>query len=615
MGLCLSSGWAAGIPGVGVDPKTLRVDGNLKEWSSLTALDKAVKGSPKRADLEAKAALGYDATHLYLAVDVTDDTLKGGGGGDQIELVLGFPGGSTQSVMVIPGEPGKSAGAVKRGGVAVTGAKAVEAPRAGGYTLEAQIPWSAFPDAATVRVGLKAGVFVHDSDGGAVDAIVGSAAGVAHGSLAPFPLEAEQALAVGLLKQKSITTGPRYELLADVVGDSMKERVAVYEQYLVVLGPTFRKGTEYYWSDLGVDASRGQLPSLELRDLTGDGRAELVMRKRSGAGARYREVLDVWSFGANDTPSSIFRHEVAVVTESGSVENTVSFVPDGAKLAIKLEPGSPKRYDASSYKEPSLAGIDGVLLPWGSVKSRTFKLSGAAFTKASEETQAATPAPAPSKAPEPTPATPSPPKLTQAELAEKVLALYRKDRGQQQAARFDQGADLAGSADKERLLVIDRDLVIVGKSFKGGTGYAYLTMSQFAASSDVREVTTRDVTGDGKAEIVVRGVLQVAAPKELGGGAVEREVLVVYQVVGEGLKRVFAAELGRSMGKSKVSGTVTWGAGSIELGPGKATGWTEKTYPFGQDLGPAGGYEPLLLPWSGLRPARYKWTNGAFQKS
>jgi hypothetical protein len=506
---------------------------------------------------------------------------------------------------------------VKRGAALVTGAKAVEAPRAGGYTLEAQIPWSAFPEAATVRVGLKAGVFVHDSDGGPVDAVVGSASGSSHGSLAPFPLEAEQALAVGLLKQKSITTGPRYELVADVVGDAMKERVAVYEQYLVVLGPTFRKGTEYYWSDLGVDASRGQLPSLELRDLTGDGRAELVMRKRSASGARYREVLDVWSFGAADTPSSLFRHEVAVMTEQGSVENTVSFVPDGAKLAIKLEPGAAKRYDAASYKEPTMAGLDGVLLPWGTVKSRTFKLSGSAYAKASEETQAAAPAPAPapSKPAEPTPATPSPPKLTQAELAEKVLALYRKDRGQQQSARFDQGADLSGNGDKERLLVVDRDLVIVGKSFKGGTGYAYLTMSQFASSADVRDVTTRDVTGDGKAEIVVRGVLQVTAPKELGGGAVEREVVVVYQVVGEGLKRVFAAELGRSMGKSKVTGAITWGAGAIELGPGKATGWTEKTYPFGQDLGPTGGYEPLLLPWGGAKPARYKWSSGAFQKS
>jgi hypothetical protein len=50
----------------------------------------------------------------------------------------------------------------------------------------------------------------------------------------------------------------------------------------------------------------------------------------------------------------------------------------------------------------------------------------------------------------------------------------------------------------------------------------------------------------------------------------------------------------------------------IELAPGKAVEWTEQTYPFNQDAGPVGGAEPLLLPWSGLKPARYKWNGTAF---
>ena len=33
----------------------------------------------------------------------------------------------------------------------------------------------------------------------------------------------------------------------------MKERVLVYDRYLVVLGSNFRKGTEYYFQDVGVD--------------------------------------------------------------------------------------------------------------------------------------------------------------------------------------------------------------------------------------------------------------------------------------------------------------------------------------------------------------------------
>ena len=39
-------------------------------------------------------------------------------------------------------------------GAKVSGAKLVEAPRTGGFTFEAVVPWSAFPQAKRTRVGL-----------------------------------------------------------------------------------------------------------------------------------------------------------------------------------------------------------------------------------------------------------------------------------------------------------------------------------------------------------------------------------------------------------------------------------------------------------------------------
>ena len=62
----------------------------------------------------------------------------------------------------------------------------------------------------------------------------------------------------------------------------MIERVLVYDRYLVVLGPHFRDGNEYYFADLGVDVSAGQLPMFEVRDVNGDGKADIVLRKRFG---------------------------------------------------------------------------------------------------------------------------------------------------------------------------------------------------------------------------------------------------------------------------------------------------------------------------------------------
>jgi hypothetical protein len=50
----------------------------------------------------------------------------------------------------------------------------------------------------------------------------------------------------------------------------------------------------------------------------------------------------------------------------------------------------------------------------------------------------------------------------------------------------------------------------------------------------------------------------------------------------------------------------------IELRPGKAVGWTEKTYPFPEDTTAAGGLEPLLLPWSETSSRGYRWSGSGF---
>jgi len=49
----------------------------------------------------------------------------------------------------------------------------------------------------------------------------------------------------------------------------------------------------------------------------------------------------------------------------------------------------------------------------------------------------------------------------------------------------------------------------------------------------------------------------------------------------------------------------------IDVRPGRAQGWTEKTYPFGQDR-PGGALEPLLLPWGGVAHLRYSYNGTAF---
>jgi len=182
---------------------------------------------------------------------------------------------------------------------------------------------------------------------------------------------------------------------------------------------------------------------------------------------------------------------------------------------------------------------------------------------------------------------------------------------------LDAAVDVTGDKTVERVLLHGRDIVVFGKAFKGGTGYSTLSM-MFASASDIIGMTAKDLTGDGKAEVIVKGVVKANAPAETGGGIVEREVVLVFQVNGEAIRRVFSAEIARSIGSKRIEGLfrlVDAGkSAEIELAPGKAVEWTEQTYPFNQDAGPVGGAEPLLLPWSGLKPARYKWNGTAFVK-
>lgn len=594
-----------------VEGKPIKLDGLPKEWAPLSPLSYTLRGRLGRPDLEARAGLAYDSTYLYVAVDVTDDKLRGGGG-DRVDVVLGFPGGHVHELELYPGDPGRAPGVAKlKGGSPISHARVVEAPKAGGWTMEARVPWSALPTARTLRVGMRGAIFVHDVDSGSsVKNIAGTAPSPSYASLPALNTEAEQALYEGLLKQKGIHGAPRFNLIADVAGDSMQERVLVYERYLVVLGPTFRKGSEYYYGDTGVDASN--LLSCEVRDLTGDGQSEIVFRKRVGYGSKTREMIQILSFGTRESPTAIFQHEIGVTTDVGSVSNEVSFVPEGSRSTIRIGAGTARGFHAGNYNEPTTVSYSPVLLPWGTVAAETYKLSGNTFVKSSEERQAATPAPA-AAAPPPSesslPKPPPPPSAT--ELMERVYDLYKRDRGVSGRPRHQFAIDVVGDGSAERVLLHDRDVVVFGKGYKGGSGYAYLTLQQFSSPSDILEMSARDVTGDGKAEILVRGVLHAKGP---GGDRVEREALLVFQVANEGIRRIFAAEIARAIGRKRVQGVVRFPGRGIELAPGHAVEWTASTYPFTQDRGAVGGLEPLLLPWGGAKAVRYRWTGSGFSK-
>jgi hypothetical protein len=605
----------------------VRIDGDLREWpNKMTELGDTLSGTGG-ADPRAAVTIGYDDLNLYVVLKITDKRIvrsaAAGANEDHATLSLAFPRGrdfNTYELELYPGNPGKVAGVVKLKGAPLTSAKIVEAPSTGGLHVEAQIPWSAFPDADKVRVGLRAAVSYTDVDAsGSTSGVISTATGRTGKALPYLLLEAEEGLESQLLRPKGLSN-PSREVFGNVAGDGMYERVAVFGDSLAIVGPHYRGGKEFYFANLAVkDAS--MVTRLSLVDFDGDGRDEIVVQKRIGSADKYREIVTVTKVGTDDTPYQAFAQEVGIKTEGGKIENRVSFKNN----TLEVAQGESEGFDPATYAEVTPSDMGSALLPWESVGSRTFKWVGKGFEQAEQTPFAAKGAgPKAAKASSrghkasaaQTDAPPAPRPPSSDELLDRVYALYRKDRGVGGGKpSFDFVTDVAGDRGPERVLVHGKDLVVFGKGFRQGLSYTFITIGATDAK-DILDVTARDLTGDGKAEIIVRAVLHAKASKALGGDMVERRALMIYGIKEDARARVFAAETSRAVGDNEILGAVAFQPGKrgmdIELRPARALGWTESSYPFPPDSTTAGGLEPLLLPWGNPGKRRYHWDGAAY---
>jgi hypothetical protein len=592
------------LPADPMNPKKVRIDGMLREWPrSAIKLTKTEKGKPAA---RVEAFVGYDSSSLYLAFDVRDAHFARqsfGTNEDHAELVLEIPTSGKHAqkydIGIYAGQPGKSAGQAKVNGRKVQ-AQVVEAPNDRGYTVEAKIPWSAFPAASRVRVGMKAQFKYVDASA------PGRVLGVATSRRAPLFIGAEQSLYQNLLEPKGLDAEADFEAIGDVAENSMKERVAIYGGLLVIVGSHYKKGKQFYYKDLLMpDASL--VTRFDVRDTDGDGKDEIILQRKTG-GTNYREIFEILKVAGNGAAERVFAHEVAIVTPDGTIKNDVKLTPSGGKVTITISQGKAEGFHPDTFREPPHEGMATALLPWETVGSRVIRWDGTEYAvdketkqkprivskKKSAPVEKGTPGGAD------TPPPPRPP--TSAELLDQVYALYRKDRGKQKSEpRFDFVTDVAGSVEVERVLVHENEVLVFGKEFLGGTSYTYIGIG-VGSPDDVLDVTARDLTGDGKAEIIVRGMLHAKGGEELDDVEVTRYAMFVYQVTEGGISRIFGLELGRQIGENRVIGGMALRPAAtgwdIVALPGRAVGWDERTYPFSQDEGPAGGLEPLILPWT-----------------
>lgn len=601
----------------------LSLDGMLREWPTGFDKLKSKSGTPTKSSV----LVGYDEKYIYLAAKIEDKkivrTQSGGKGEDQLVLDVVVPrssgGDVSYRVQVFPGDPGKLPGLVQVNGKTVSEATAIEAPTSEGFNLEARIPWSALQATSQVRVGLRGKVSYHDASAVGRVQSISSTSNSSGTALPPLTTAPETGLIQTLLEPERLSLNPARSAYGDLTGDGGMERVALYGNYLSIVGPGYKGGEQFYFNELDV-VSEKMVTRLELIDFNGDKKSEIVLQKRIGGDEKYREVIQVLQIGKDGAPLQVFIHELAIVTEEGRIENQVAIHRSGNSPSIEISQGKTKGFEPGSYREPTL-GVDipSALLPWQSVKSRTFTWSGAGLAASKESSwqpKMAAPAAAPaSAAGAQAPPAPRPPSSD--EMLERVYALYKSDRGinRQKKPSFDFVTDVVEDEQMERIIIHDRDLLVFGKGFMKGLSYTYLTIG-VKDSKDILSVTSRDLVGDGKAEIIVHAVLNAEASESLGGDIVGRQALFVYKVIGQKLTRIFAAETGREVKGNRIISAVAFLPSStgvtLELRPLRAVGWTQKSYPFPEDQHPAGGLEPLLLPWSSGGARRYTFNGTSY---
>lgn len=629
------------LDAVPFDGKKVRLDGLLKEWPKPILISERIKGGGGK-DPEARGLVGYDDDNLYVGMRITDAKLirtsKFGQSEDRAVLKLAFPrtsgGHKAYEISLYAGVPGKSAGAVKVSGIGtISGAKIVEAPDGDGYSFEASIPWSTFSEAKRMRSGLRGALVYHDADKSAqVSSIIGTTKKTG-GRMPMLTIEGEYALNDALVFAKGLNPTPDHELVGNLVGGSMYERVAIYERYLTVTGWDYRGGKEFFYQDLNLQNS-GDLKQAKLADFDGDGKDELLLHRKVGSAGKARYYVEIWKFQSGDAPPKpIFQHEAGIVDGEAQIINDVDISRKGKRPAVIISQGSDENIDPKEWSAPMAAeGTHPSLMPWEPVKYRRWEFSGDGFEMVEEKAgkakmtrpgggtrlysgKAPSSDPLAGDASSPPPA-PRPPSAD--ELQEQVYKLYRTDRGKRAGKpRFDFVTNVSGDATPERVLVHDNDLVAFGKRFKEGNSYVFTSVGD-PEKLEILSVTARDVTGDGYADVIVRAGIKAKASKQLGGKTVTRHGLFVYKVQQHAITRVFAAETGRSLEGDMVLAGVRFipvGRGlDIELLPGMAVGWSSDTYPFPEDRAPYGGLEPLLLPWTDQSPKRYSYKGSEFEQ-
>jgi hypothetical protein len=169
--------------------------------------------------------------------------------------------------------------------------------------------------------------------------------------------------------------------------------------------------------------------------------------------------------------------------------------------------------------------------------------------------------------------------------------------------RFDQRANVAGDATPERVLIIDRYVLVYGPGFKRGETYSYFSLP-YGIGGGMVSAELFDLTGDGRSELLTR----VRQRNDLGA----RDVFVVLALEEEGIGPLFSLELKKEAKGGFIEASLSIDRKSkpprINVSTGRAQGLDALTY----QESPATDALPILLPWGAVESRSYAFDGSKF---
>lgn len=170
--------------------------------------------------------------------------------------------------------------------------------------------------------------------------------------------------------------------------------------------------------------------------------------------------------------------------------------------------------------------------------------------------------------------------------------------------RADLTGDVAGDGRPERVVLIDRYVVVVGPGFRSGKSYDFFQLP-VASGGDVQGARLVDLTGDGKDELTVR----FRQRDERGS----RDLWMVLGIGSDAIRPMWAVETRKETQSGWVEDRVTvrrrrGGPPIIAVRAEKAKGLDASNY----HEAAARDARPILLPWGPVLERRYRWDGARF---